>query len=117
MYGNSILLVVTEEFCEISAQIFCNIPWQLIIAHNSGPKYYPCGKKILKKKSILEIKNQALIVFSSCMWFLIEIEQVIMPKKLAGKKWLFLSNMAAIRGEKTPLKIWKIFSIHFLDIY
>ena len=50
MYGNSILLVVTEEFCEISAQIFCNIQWQLIIAHNSGPKYYLCGKKFFKKK-------------------------------------------------------------------
>ena len=62
MYGNSILLVVTEEFSDISAQIFCNIPWQLIIAHNSGPKYYLCGKKILQKKSILEIKNQALLL-------------------------------------------------------
>ena len=120
MYGNSILLVVTEEFCKISAQIFCNIPWQLIIAQNSGPKYYPCGKKFLKKKYIWNQKSSSVttcrILFSSCMWFLIEIEQVIMPKKLAGKKWLFLSNMAAIRGEKTPLKIWKIFSIHFFDI-
>ena len=46
IYGNSILLVVTEEFCGNSAQNFCNIPQQLIIAHNSGPKYI-CGKKIL----------------------------------------------------------------------
>ena len=37
-----------------------------------------------------------------------------MPKKLAGKKRLFfLSNMAAIRGEKTPLKI---FSVNFVDM-
>ena len=39
-----------------------------------------------------------------------------MPKKTRGKKVTFLYNMAAVRGEKTPLKIFKIFSIHFFDI-
>ena len=120
VYGNSILQVVTEEFYGNPAQNFCNILWQLIIAHNFDIKYIWEVKKFFKKKYIWNQKSSSVttcrILFSSCMWFLIEIEQVIMPKKLAGKKVTFLSNMAAIRGEKTPLKIWKIFSIHFFYI-
>ena len=49
MYGNSILLVVTEEFYGNPAQNFCNIPWQWIIAHNSGLKYIHVVKNSLKK--------------------------------------------------------------------
>ena len=34
-------------------------------------------------------------------------------KNNRGKKVTFISNMAAILGEETTLKIWKIVSVHF----
>ena len=35
---------------------------------------------------------------------------------LTDDRTTFISNMAAIRGEGTPLKIVKIFSVHFFDM-
>ena len=38
---------------------------------------------------------------------------MIILKNNRGKKVTFISNVAAIRGEETTLKIRKIFSVHF----
>ena len=119
MHANSILLVVTEEFHGNPAQTFCNIPWQWIIAHNVGLKYI-CGvKKFFKQIYIRNQKSSSVttcrVLLSSCMWFSIDIEQVIMLKIIAGKSDFYIQyGCNSGGGEETPLKFEKYFQSIFL---